>query len=81
MVMGNLPLFLEHSELAHQDIVSYSFGDMDALCARIRKASEPDQERYARKGMQARRRGACEYDVKQRWVVRGACGRCEACSL
>ena len=29
-----LPLFLEHRELATQDIVSYSFGDMDALYLR-----------------------------------------------
>ena len=34
MVIGNLPLFLEHRELATQDIISYSFGDMDALYLR-----------------------------------------------
>jgi uncharacterized membrane protein YgcG len=34
MVIGNLPLFIEHSELATQDIVSYSFGDNDAFYLR-----------------------------------------------
>ena len=34
MVIGNLLLFVETSELANQDILSYSFGDMDALYLR-----------------------------------------------
>jgi nitrite reductase/ring-hydroxylating ferredoxin subunit len=34
MVIGNLPLFIEHSELASQDIVTYSFGDVDAIYLR-----------------------------------------------
>jgi len=34
IVIGNLPLFIEHAELATQDIVSYSFGDVDALYLR-----------------------------------------------
>ena len=34
MIIGNLPLFIEHKELLTQDIVSYSFGDMDALYLR-----------------------------------------------
>ena len=34
MVLGNLPLFIEQSELAKNDIVTYSFGDMDALYLR-----------------------------------------------
>ena len=34
MVIGNLPLYLEAKEFATQDIVSYSFGDMDALYLR-----------------------------------------------
>ena len=34
MVLGNLPLFIEQAELASQDIVTYSFGDMDALYLR-----------------------------------------------
>lgn len=34
MIIGNLPLFIEHAELASQDIVTYSFGDVDALYLR-----------------------------------------------
>mmetsp|Transcript_12056 Transcript_12056/g.34709 ORF Transcript_12056/g.34709 Transcript_12056/m.34709 type:complete len:755 (-) Transcript_12056:286-2550(-) len=34
IVIGNLPLFIEDAELAGQDIVTYSFGDMDALYLR-----------------------------------------------
>jgi len=34
MVIGNLPLFIEHKELLTQDIISYSFGDMDAFYLR-----------------------------------------------
>ena len=34
MVIGNLPLFMEHAELAKEDIVTYSFGDVDALYLR-----------------------------------------------
>ena len=34
MVLGNLPLFIEQAELTAQDIVTYSFGDMDALYLR-----------------------------------------------
>ena len=34
MVLGNLPLFMEQEELESQDIVSYSFGDQDALYLR-----------------------------------------------
>ena len=33
-MIGNLPLFIEHRELTDADIVSYSFGDMDALYLR-----------------------------------------------
>lgn len=34
MVIGNIPLFLEQNELEAQDIVTYSFGDVDALYLR-----------------------------------------------
>jgi len=34
MVLGNLPLFLEQSELESYDVVSYSFGDQEALYLR-----------------------------------------------
>ena len=31
MVIGNLPLFLEHDELFDNDVVRYTFGDQEAL--------------------------------------------------
>ena len=31
MVVGNVPLFLEREELQENDIVTYAYGDMDAL--------------------------------------------------
>ena len=34
MIIGNLPLFLEHDELEHYEIVTYSFGDAHALYLR-----------------------------------------------
>ena len=34
MVLGNLPLFMERAELESEDIVTYSFGDMEALYLR-----------------------------------------------
>jgi hypothetical protein len=34
MVLGNLPLFVERSELEQHDIVSYSFGDQEAFYLR-----------------------------------------------
>uniref|UniRef100_A0A7S3W9L7 Uncharacterized protein n=2 Tax=Emiliania huxleyi TaxID=2903 RepID=A0A7S3W9L7_EMIHU len=34
MVAGNLPLFIERAELAEHDIVTYSWGDVDALYLR-----------------------------------------------
>ena len=34
MVLGNLPLFIERAELSDHDIVSYSFGDQEALYLR-----------------------------------------------
>uniref|UniRef100_A0A7S2CVX3 Uncharacterized protein n=1 Tax=Haptolina brevifila TaxID=156173 RepID=A0A7S2CVX3_9EUKA len=34
MVIGNLPLFLEESELREYDLVSYSFGDQEAVYLR-----------------------------------------------
>ena len=34
MVIGNLPLFIEQAELEQHDVVSYSFGDQEALYLR-----------------------------------------------
>ena len=34
MAIGNVPLFLEREELEQQDIVTYAYGDMDALYLR-----------------------------------------------
>ena len=34
MVVGNVPLFLEREELQENDIVTYAYGDMDALYLR-----------------------------------------------
>ena len=34
MVLGNLPLFMERDELQREDIVTYAYGDMDALYLR-----------------------------------------------
>ena len=33
-MLGNLPLFLEHDELFDNDVVSYTFGDQEALYLR-----------------------------------------------
>ena len=34
MVVGNLPLFVSRAELEQHDIVTYSFGDQEALYLR-----------------------------------------------
>ena len=47
MVIGNLPLFIEQRELETQDIVSYSFGDMDALYLRGQWTIHRNQRRIS----------------------------------
>ena len=34
MLIGNLPLFVERSELSEYDVVTYSFGDQEAIYLR-----------------------------------------------